>query len=705
MTANTGSQRDDARQIFAGRIDVLYALGRHYLSLPFAVLCVPATVLAGNSLGYLPVTPLLLQMAVVIAAEQLTAAYRNRPVGSDPHFWARRYTFVSAIAGATWGLGSIFWFAWGSFPAEAYLALAYLGMTATEFIARSAHRPAYAVHTICALGPLIVLLLIQGGLFPTMTAVLVAFFGAVLISYTGGMGRLIDEGLALRNENADLVVRLQNEKGEAILARDSAQASALAKSAFIANISHELRTPMNALLGMAQLLERAELPKQQADHVKVMLEAGRGLQTLLDDVIALTRDDDDALEDEDCDPVQTARAVTRLLQPRAWEKRLRLTLTAAANLPRVAADPRRVRQALLKLADNALKFTERGLVDIRLDLDSDATGQPTVRISISDSGLGVAPDVAHLLFKPFSPGDSSYARKEQGAGLGLAVTKRIVEQAGGEIGFESVPGGGALFWFTLPVSGQMGTAAVDGAPTETPAVAPHGLSFLIAVPAPNVAASLANMLEPFGNKVMIAGNAAEAAARASQDRFDAVIAGSDEADLLAAAPGAKVPIVAVLLRGDRAPGGTNCVLRWPVTSDALFQMIDSLCSAHAREEEEIELPAAIDAVAFSTLERSVGLKTLIEILQCYVATAEQLTNALAEACAEEKWSDAARLAQDIVGAAGGLGLTAMTQAARHFTQATREGENPHALRNAAQLVVGEHVRSRRALLSLYPDLR
>ena len=705
MTANTVSQRDDARQIFAGRIDVLYALGRHYLSLPFAVLCVPATVLAGNRLGYLPVTPLLLQMAVVIAAEQLTAAYRNRPVGSDPHFWARRYTFVSAIAGATWGLGSIFWFAWGSFPAEAYLALAYLGMTATEFIARSAHRPAYTVHTVFALGPLIVLLLIQGGLFPTMTAVLVVFFGAVLISYSGGMGRLIDEGLALRNENADLVVRLQNEKGEAILARDSAQASALVKSAFIANISHELRTPMNALLGMAQLLERADLPRQQADHVKVMLEAGRGLQTLLDDVIALTRDDDDALEDEDCDPVQTARAVTRLLQPRAWEKRLRLTLTAAANLPRVAADPRRVRQALLKLADNALKFTERGLVDIRLDLDSDAAGRPVVRFSISDTGLGVAPELAHLLFKPFSPGDSSYARKEQGAGLGLAVTKRIVEQAGGEIGFENVPGGGALFWFTLPVSGQTGINAIHGAPAETPAVAPHGLSLLIAVPAPNVAASLANMLEPFGNKVVIAGNAAEAAARVSQDHFDAVIAGSDEADLLAAAPGAKVPIVAVLLRGDRSPGGTNCVLRWPVTSDAIFQMLESVCSAPARQDADAELPAAIDAVTFSTLERSVGLKTLIEILQCYVATAEQLTNALSEACADEKWSDAARLAQDIVGAAGGLGLTAMTQAARHFAQATREGENPHALRNAAQMVVGEHVRARRALLNLYPDLR
>src|SRR5580692_702521 len=129
MSVDEPSQDDDAQQVFAGRIDVLYALGRHYLSLPFAVLCVPATLLAGHRLGLLPITPLLLQMAVVIAAEQLTTAYRNRPAGSDPHFWARRYTFVSAIAGATWGLGALFWFSWTSFPAEAYLTLAFLGMT------------------------------------------------------------------------------------------------------------------------------------------------------------------------------------------------------------------------------------------------------------------------------------------------------------------------------------------------------------------------------------------------------------------------------------------------------------------------------------------------------------------------------------------------------------------------------------------------
>ena len=438
MTGKTPVCKEESRAVFAGRIDILYALGRHYLSLPFGVLCVPATLLAGTAPGALPFTPLLIQMAVVIAAEQLTTAYKRRRErgdhADDPEYWARRYTFVSAIAGATWGLGAVFWFVWDSFAAQAYLSLAFLGMTATEFIARSTHRPAFAAHAIFALTPLVTLLLIQGGVYAAMTAVLVMLFACVLVSYCNWMARLLDESVTLRNENSDLIGRLSREKAEALDARDSAEASALAKAAFIANISHELRTPMNGLLGMAQLLERAELPKQQADHVKVMLEAGRGLQTLLDDVIALTRDDAEQLEDEDCDPLQSARAVTRLLQPRAWEKHLRLTLTATGNLPRVAADPRRVRQVLLKLVDNALKFTDRGLVEVRLEETRDAKGGRFVRFTVADTGLGVAPETAHLLFHPFTPGDNSYTRAQQGAGLGLAVAKRVVKQAGGEIG-------------------------------------------------------------------------------------------------------------------------------------------------------------------------------------------------------------------------------------------------------------------------------
>src|SRR6201999_2837923 len=101
----------------------------------------------------------------------LTTAYRNRPVGSDPHYWARRCTFISGIAGATWGGGAWFWFPWGSYPAEAYRALASLGITATEFIARSAHRPAYIAHASFALTPLAILLLRESNVYATMTAV------------------------------------------------------------------------------------------------------------------------------------------------------------------------------------------------------------------------------------------------------------------------------------------------------------------------------------------------------------------------------------------------------------------------------------------------------------------------------------------------------------------------------------------------------
>ncbi len=696
MSVEFSPQENAADPVFAGRIDVLYALGRHYLSLPFAILCVPATLIAGQGTSILPLMPLLLQLTVVIAAEQLTTAYKNRPAGSDPKFWARRYTFVSAISGATWGVAALFWFVWDSFPAQAYLALAFLGMTATEFIARSAHRPAYMVHTIFALGPLVALLIWQGGFYADSAAVLCVLFACVLISYCQGMARLLDESLMLRHENGELVVRLQREKGEALNARDSAEASAHAKSTFIANISHELRTPLNALLGMAQLLERAELPKQHGDHVKVMLQAGRGLQTLIDDIIALTRDDVDQLEDEDCDPAQAARAVTRLLQPRAWEKHLRLTLSAANGLPRVAADPRKVRQALLKLTDNALKFTERGLVEVRLEETDDGR---SVRFCVTDTGLGVPQEIAHLLFKPFTPGDNSYARKEQGAGLGLAVAKRVIEQAGGEISFTSKVGEGAQFFFTLPVSG---TAAGGGARgDESQQAPPAGMALLLFTRVPSLADTLANLLEPFGNSVVRADSMADAVARAGKDHFDAIIAGAGDTDMLAASPGVKAPLLAVLLRGDRAPAATDLVLRWPLEAVQLYRALHEIDGQRA--DNAADHHAAIDPVIFTSLEKSVGVKTLVEILQCYIVTAEQLTNALAQACAEEKWNDAARLAQDIVGAAGGLGLAAITQAARDFANMAREGENHHELRNAAQIVVGEHIRARQALIHLYPD--
>ena len=697
-----GITESESRAVLAGRIDILYTLGRHYLSLPFSALCMSATLFASGRPSTFIFIPLIFQIAVVVAAEQLLVSYRNRAPDSDPTFWARRYTFVSAVAGSTWGIGAWFWFVPHSFAAQAYLTLAFLGMTATEFIARSAHRPAYLAHAFFSLTPLVMLLLLQGDLYASMSAILVILFVSVLASYSDSMARILNESVRLRHVNEDLVERLKHEKADAEHARDIAQESAQAKATFLANVSHELRTPLNALLGMAQILDRAELAQPHADHIRVMLEAGQGLKTLLDDVITLTHDESQPT-DEGCDPALAARAVARLAQPRALEKQLRLNVSAIGDLPLVAADARRVRQVLLKLIDNALKFTDAGSIDVRVERIT-AAKLPCIRFTVSDTGQGIAPDVSSRLFKPFSPGDPSYTRSKQGAGLGLAVAKRIVERLGGNIGFESEVGAGAAFWFTIPVSRRVRPDA-EGVENDREVTPVAGARLLIF--APEAQAQLANMLEPFGNRLTIARDIQQALVSANRERFDAIILWARDADTVAAA-GANSPILALVPTGERrAPAGANQILAWPAQSPSLHAALRTLeerNAPHVEADDPAPSTAALDAMAMAALEKSVGLKTLIEILQAYVKTAEELCRSLQQASEREDWEEAARAAQDIAGSAGALGLVAMTAAARGFASAAREGESPDQLRGRARTLVQEHLVVQRALTNIYPDI-
>lgn len=702
---------DAARTILAGRVDILFRLGRHYLFLPFAALCVAATLIGQQRTSiWVASTPLLLQILVTVAAERLARAYRRRPETDNPLTWARRYTVLSGISGAIWGFGAILWFVPHSFPAQAYLSLAFLGITATEFIARSAYRPAYLAHASLSLVPLALRLLIEGTPYATMSSILVLFFGGILYTYCDRFTQLLDESIRLRWENSELVGSLSRQKKEAENARDVAQASTRAKSAFLANISHEIRTPLNALLGMAQLLERSELDRTQRSHVKVMLEAGRGLKTLLDDVIALSRDDDPGkADDEDCDAAQAVRTVGRLLQPGAWEKQLRLKLSAPTGLPRVHGDPRRVRQVLLKLADNALKFTDRGSVEIRVEPVEAEAGTQMLRFSVIDTGLGLPPEASDKLFEPFALGDTSYARRYDGAGLGLAVAKQTVNSLGGEIGFTSAPGEGATFWFTVPAVGGAAVERAEPAPIAVAAPPPSGLTFLIALADSTVRTQIADLLEPFGNRLVFASAVSDAVALAVREAFDAVIVSGNDADTLAAAPGVRAPLLAVLSAGMRTPVAASELLRWPSPAGALYLALGNLLGRGADPgtpvaESVSENIAAIDASAFAALEKSLGLTTLIEILQSYVKTAESLNERLEEASEAGSWDEAQRVAQDIAGAAGGLGLTALTEAARAFAQKVREGEADEGLHKAVESIMSEHTRVRRALANLYPDL-
>jgi signal transduction histidine kinase/HPt (histidine-containing phosphotransfer) domain-containing protein len=707
--AASSAQRDAA--ILSDRVDILYRFGRHHLFLPFSALCIAGVLYIQIVPIWIAIVPLLLQIAATVFTGQLADAYRRRDRADPPLLWARRFTFASGLSGSAWGIGAIIWFSPHFFPAQAFLTLAMLGMTATEFIARCSYRPAYLAHAALSLGPLALMLLLAGNVYASMSSLLVLFFGGVLYSYCEGVAVLLDEGLRLRRENADLVAQLSREKSDAEIARDLAEASTRAKSAFVANISHEIRTPLNALLGMAQLLERSELDRAQKSHVKVLLEAGRGLKTLLDDVIALSRDEgeDRHVADEDCDAAQTARTVARLLQPRAWEKQLRLGVSAGSNLPRVAADPRRVRQVLLKLADNAIKFTPRGAIEIRVEAEIRDDGGQRLRFSVIDTGLGIPPEMSANVFEPFSPGDNSYTRRSDGAGLGLAVAKRVIESLGGEIGFESEPGQGSTFWFTVPAIGADQSLPDETAANASDASPPWGLALLVRVADDGMRKQIANMLEPFGNRLVFADSAAEAIGLAGRETFDAIIVGALDADSIAAAPGVKAPLLALALSGMRTPAAAGEMLRWPAPAGALYSALRELLgrgadSSGMRPDPAQQATAAIDAPAFAALEKSLGLRTLIEILQSYMTTAEELCRKLDQASADEEWDDAARIAQDIAGAAGGLGLAALTTAARGFTQRAREGDTGPDLHDAAKSIAAEHARVSRALANLYPEL-
>ncbi|MGD0142940.1 MAG: ATP-binding protein [Rhizomicrobium sp.] len=703
------AQRDAA--VFSDRIDILYRLGRHHLFLPFSALCIAGVLYIQIVPIWIAVLPLLLQIAAMVFTGQLAEAYDRRDARDPAALWARRFTFASAVSGAAWGVGAVFWFAPNFFPAQAFLTLAMLGMTATEFISRCSYRPAYLAHAALSLGPLALMLLLAGNVYASMSSLLVLFFGGVLYSYCDEIAGLFDESIRLRRENTDLVVQLSHEKGDAETARDLAEASTRAKSAFVANISHEIRTPLNALLGMAQLLERSELDRAQKSHVKVLLEAGRSLKTLLDDVIALSRDEgeDRHVVDEDCDAAQTARTVARLLQPRAWERQLRLGVSAASNLPRVAADPRRVRQVLLKLADNAIKFTPRGAIEIRVEAETRDDGGQRLRFSVIDTGLGIPPEMAASVFEPFAPGDNSYTRRSEGAGLGLAVAKRVIETLGGEIGFESEPGQGSTFWFTVPAIGGDQSAQEEAAAAATDVSPPWGLALLVRIADESARKQIANMLEPFGNRLVFAESVAEAIGLAGRESFDAIVVSAQDADSMVSAPGVKAPLLALVSSGMRTPAAAGEMLRWPAPASALYGALRELLgrgadSSGMRPDPAQQATAAIDAPAFAALEKSLGLRTLIEILQSYMTTAEELCTKLDQASENEDWDEAARIAQDIAGAAGGLGLAALTTAARGFTQRAREGDTGLDLRTAARTIAAEHARVSRALANLYPEL-
>jgi signal transduction histidine kinase/DNA-binding NarL/FixJ family response regulator len=302
-----------------------------------------------------------------------------------------------------------------------------------------------------------------------------------------------------------------------------AEAATRAKSQFLAVMSHEIRTPMNGVLGMAHLLVDTPLSDSQRRQVEVLRDSGQALLTILNDILDFSKMEAGRLElvAEDFDLARVVGSVQALMMPRAREKGLILHTDVAPDVPTaLRGDPGRLRQVLLNLVGNAIKFTDTGEVRVDVMLGGAPTERVPLRIAVRDTGIGIAPEAQAQLFQEFTQVDASATRRFGGTGLGLAICRRIVEAMGGKISVESEPGAGAIFVAAVALERAHGPLTTD---VETPVSAVTPLRILLAEDHPVNRQVALGLLARQGHSVDVVADGAAAVEAARGGVYDVIL--------------------------------------------------------------------------------------------------------------------------------------------------------------------------------------
>jgi len=529
--------------------------------------------------------------------------------------------------------------------------------------------------------------------------------GTVLEFHT----KVLDSGLAVRT----ITDVTEQERSARVLAeaRDAAEAAALSRSKFLAVMSHEIRTPLNGVIGVAGILEEMELGAEQRGYVRLIRESGDHLLGLINDILDFSRLEASRMDLEAVafNPRHLVHGIGGMLRTQALAKGLVLTVSVADSVPEtLSGDPGRLRQVLLNLAGNAIKFTDSGWVTVRLQDDpaGGASGLCRLLFSVADSGIGIAPESIETMFNEFTQADGSISRRFGGSGLGLAISRRLVELMGGTIRVESELGKGSTFRFdvTLPVAAEGAVAAPAQAPVGAPgeAVSERKLRVLLAEDNPTNRLVAIRLLERMGHKADAVGNGAQAVAANTVIAYDLIVMDvmMPEMDGLAATrtiragetPGRRIAILG-LTAGSRSENqeacleaGMDAVTTKPVTLARLREAIaEGMAAASASVARQTRGTGGTGSgsapgEASSRLapgEASSRLRELVEALgeeavRDIVATfAEDVRGHLAamrDAAEAGETERIYRLAHSVAGAAGNIGAEALAARASALEQ-------------------------------------